>query len=176
MTSGLTGERPRELCLWVPTRGCWRASWDRGNPDRVFPETSSEAAASGWGGWDGVQWVGEGLGLASWPWCSRVTWAEGEGVRVQQTHLLRACLCGLGASSLCVKSHCSSFSAREPVVWFLVLHSKHKSRVGNLWGTLARDLSWRLMLLWPVKEPLAPLDNLQSGPHCRQCHFCVSTG
>lgn len=44
-------------------------------------------------------------------------------------------------------------------MWFLVLHSKHNSRVGNLWGTLAGDLSRRLMLLWPEKEPLAPLDN-----------------
>lgn len=45
----------------------------------------------------------------------------------------------LGASSLCVKSHCS-FSACEPVVRFLVLHSKHNSS-GKSLGALAGDLS-----------------------------------
>lgn len=120
-------------------------------------------AGEGRVGWGGVRWVGEGLGLASRPRCSRATRAEeGEGVSAQRTHPPRACLCRLGASSLCVKSHCS-FSACEPVLWFLVLHSKHNSRVGNLWGTLAGDLSWRLMLLWPVKELLAPLDNYGLG-------------
>lgn len=35
---------------------------------------------------------------------------------------------------------------------------------GNLWGPLAGDLSWRLMLLWQEPEGLlAPLDNCGSG-------------
>lgn len=166
MTSGLTGERPRALCPWVPARGCWRAGWDGGKPDGVFPETSSEASASGWCGWGRVGWgaVG-GLGLASQPRCSGATQAEEEeGVRAQRTHPPRACLCGLGAGSLHVQSRCSLFSAREPVVWFLVLYSKHNSRVGNLWGTLAGDLPWRLTLPWPLREPLAPRGNSSVWP------------
>ena len=93
----------------------------------MFPETSSEASASGWCGWGrvgwgGVQWVGSGLRLASRPRCSGVTQAEEEeGVRVQRTHPPRAGLCSLGAGRLHVKSHCCLFSTREPVVWFLVL-------------------------------------------------------
>ena len=78
-----------------------------------------------------MQWVGLGLGLASRPQCSGATQAEEEeGVRVQRTHPPHACLCSLGAGSLHVKSRCCVFSAREPMVWFLVLYSKHNSRVG----------------------------------------------
>lgn len=76
-----------------PRRGCWRAGWHRGNPDRVFPlRLSAEASASrlgrvGWGvgcgGW------ARGLGWLSRPRCSRATRAEeGEGVsaRCELTH------------------------------------------------------------------------------------------
>lgn len=122
-------------------------------------------AGVGGGGWGGVQWGGSGLGLASQPRCSGATQAEEEeGVRAQRTHPPRACLCGLGAGSLHVQSRCSLFSAREPVVWFLVLYSKHNSRVGNLWGTLAGDLPWRLTLPWPLREPLAPRGNSSVWP------------
>lgn len=119
-------------------------------------------AGEGRVGWGGVRWGGRGA------------WAGLLAAVLQGDPGRRGRGCERAANSptpslslplrrsLCVKSHCS-FSACEPVVRFLVLHSKHNSRVGNLWGTLAGDLSWRLMLLGPVKELLAPLDNYGLG-------------